>query len=279
MPELHPSLTRHQFVGISKTARRQPAPRPANVDLQAHKAAVAVEPPPDTSPLELVFCIGGEVQPGVMVQPFDEAAPEAASALRVRLTGMEGAAVDSVTPGACVELAADVAPLVTLTGPPMRHDRRGLVTLARAGGRLCLLLSAQPGLDRTHVACGLVTSGLETVEALSQLPSATGRPDAVALLCCSGASTPSATPAQRQAMLLAVQAKAQRLHASAVLRAETRDQTRARVERESAAARGAVTTALGEALRRQQTAVKRDRPTAFGLEGDPSESEDEECGT
>ena len=270
-----------KFVGVAKGSRARRLPEHSSAskrvalamhalsgehpELEPVSAGTAVEAPePECSQAHVTFAV--DATPfgvPVVLELYDDKVPASAREFRSRAIGaagrlgkieLEGAQVVRVVAGLRIDVGA--AP----SGPPskpaledaaLRHDQAGLVSMSLSAPRFTLTLAACPELDGRQQVVGRVVAGLSTVQELSALDAdAEQKPLRRALVCSSGTFSNAAAGAKALAVAAEVSAhlKAQRL----ALKEETPAETRARLDRESLASRGAVEDAVQEALKRQR---------------------------
>ena len=270
-----------KFVGVAKgsRARRLPEHSSANKrvalamfaltgehpepeDLTAAAAVEAAEP--ECTHAHVTFAL--DATPfgvPVVLELYDDKVPASAREFRARAIGaagrlgkieLEGAQVVRVVAGLRIDVGATPAGAAAkpvLEDAALRHDQPGLVSMSLSAPRFSLTLAACPELDGRQQVVGRVVSGLSTVQELSALDAdAEQKPVRRALVCSSGTFSSAAAGAKALAVAAEVSAhlKAQQL----AMKEETPAETRARLDRESRAARGAVEVAVQEALKRRK---------------------------
>ena len=269
-----------KFVGVAKGSRARRLPEHSSAskrvalamyaltgehpELEQPTAGTAVEAPvPECTQAHVTFAV--DATPfgvPVVVELYDERVPTSAAEFRARAIGaagrlgkieLEGAQVVRVAAGLRIDVgAASSSAKPVLEDAALRHDQPGLVSMSLSAPRFSLTLAACPELDGRQQVVGRVVSGLATVEELAALEAdAEQKPVRRALVCSSGTFTSAAAGAKSLAVAaeLTAHLKAQQL----ALKEETPADTRARLDRESQAARGAVEDAVQEALKRRKT--------------------------
>ena len=269
-----------KFVGVAKGSRARRLPEHSSaskrvalamfaltgehLELEQLTAGTAVEAPePECTQAHVTFAI--DATPfgvPVVVELYDEKVPTSAAEFRARAIGaagrlgkveLEGAQVVRVAAGLRIDVgaAASSSAKPVLEDAALRHDQPGLVSMSLSAPRFTLTLAACPELDGLQQVVGRVVSGLSTVQELGALEAdAELKPVRRALVCSSGTFTSAAAGAKTLAVAaeLTAHLKAQQL----ALKEETPADTRARLDRESRAARGAVEVAVQEALKRRK---------------------------
>ncbi len=232
---------------------------------------------PEASRTQVHFIFAADGAPfgePVVVELFDDKAPESAQAFRARALGaardaaaraFEGAAVARVAENARVDVgepAGKPSGAAQLEDDSLRHNAPGLVSVPLcAPSCFSILLQACPSLDGRQQVVGRVMSGLGTVEELSREPADEhGKPKRLLLVCAAGTFVAGSSGFGTDRVLaLCAETKAQQATKAAAQRAETPAQTRARLQQESVAARNAVSDAVKEALnsnKRQKTGAE-----------------------
>ena len=233
-------------------------------ELEQLTAGTAVEAPvPECTQAHVTFAVDTTLfGVPVVVELFDERVPTSAAEFRARAIGaagrlgkieLEGAQVVRVAAGLRIDVGAvsSSSAKPVLEDAALRHDQPGLVSMSLSAPRFSLTLAACPELDGRQQVVGRVVSGLATVQELAALEAdAEQKPVRRALVCSSGTFTSGAAGAKTLAVAaeLTAHLKAQQL----ALKEETPADTRARLDRESRAARGAVEDAVQEALKRRK---------------------------
>ena len=200
--------------------------------------------PEQLLPLHFIFAVDGVPLPEpVLVELLDDRVPLSCTALRGRTASVEGELVAAVAPGSRVDVGVNPAPFRgELEDSRLRHDTPGTVSMR--GSRITFALAACAALDGLQQVIGRVTGGLSTLEALAALEVTGGRPVRRALVCSCGVYAASAS----RSLAVAAAATALQKERALAERAETPAETRARLARESEAARGAVSAAVLDGL-------------------------------
>lgn len=261
-----------KYVGSSRRARVQPARVMETTNSLISPAAALPVSGESFGLVAVSFARDGVVFGVPLIIEVDDTA--AAAEFRSRVCGgrLDGLTVTQVTPhGAVVGEADHTAP--TFERASFRSNSNGALVCL---GNRSIAFDMNPSQDliRTHVPCGVVTAGVETLEAILASPlDVNGRPTARTLIC-STTIVATAVEAVSAPALLATQRMAQIATRVASEREESLAQTRERLRQASCAVRDSVSTAVKDAFALKQISKAATKRPFAELDFDDDEEPD-----